>query len=84
MAWLGRGVHDGIRFDLADEVQDLRPVPDINFVMAKTVKLLFEPFLVPVGVSLGPKFASHVVIKNVDLPCLTTKKSDHFAADEAA
>ena len=85
MAWLGSGVHDGIWFDLADDLQDLRPVPYINFVMAKTGKLLFEALLVPGGVSLGPKKVSpHVVIKAVDLPRLATKKCYDFAADEAA
>ena len=85
MARLGSSVHDCIRFDLADKVQDLRPVPYVNFVMAKTGKLFFEAFPVPGRVSLGPKkFPPHVVIKPVDLPRLTTKKCYDFAADEAA
>ena len=85
MAWLGSGVHDCIRFDLLNDVQDLRPVPYINFVMAKTGKLLFESFLVPGRVSLGSKkFPTHVVIKTVDLPRLMTKKCYDFAADKAA
>ena len=78
-------MNDGIRFDLADEVQDLRPVPYINFVMAKTGKLLFESFPVPGRVSLGPKkIPPHVIIETVDFPRLTTKKCYDFAADEAA
>ena len=84
MTWLGGGMYDCIRFDLPDAVQDFRPVPDVNFVVTKTGELVLEAFLVPGGVSLGPKKISpHIVVETAHLPGLTTKKCYNFAADEA-
>ena len=85
MAGLCGGMNDSVRPDGANHLRDSLPVAYVEFVMAKTRKLLFETFSVPTCVTLrSEKIPAHIVVNAMDFPTFGGKECNNFAANQAA
>ncbi len=68
MTGLGRGVDDGIRLYLGNQINDSLSVTNIKFVMDETLDIALETLLIPSGIALGAeKDGSLIVVDSMDL-----------------
>ena len=84
VARLGRGVDNQIEAIFLKQLEDMRPLADIQFVMPKVRVGFDKTMLIPSRISAWTKEISpHVIIDAVHPPAQSAEKVDHLGADEA-
>ena len=85
MAGLRGVMNDSVRANGANYLRDSLPVAYVEFVMAKTRKLVFETFSIPTCVSLrSEEIPAHIIVNAMDFPTFGGKECNNFAANQAA
>src|ERR1700677_2653769 len=69
VAWLGRGVHHGVRLELLQKIEHALAVADIDLVMYKTLNRTLKPALIPSRIAQrAEEDRALIVINSVNLP----------------
>jgi len=80
---LGRGVDKQLRLQLINQVANAVTVTDVEFAMREFAAGVFQPFLVPSGISCGAeKLGTHVVVNAHNMPAPAIEMGYDFGTDE--
>src|SRR5579859_6551501 len=74
---------DQVKFFRFEQIKDLLPVANIQFVVAKMAGGMAETFQIPAGVSLrAKKLTAQVVVNPMNLMSLAVIMADRFRPDQ--